>query len=106
MEFAVNNAPNRTTGYTAFFFNYGYHPLSPAQMLSATAETNNEAVTQVMSRLQADFQTALEELYKAREMMKKTTDQRRREEPMYSPGDFVLLSTRHLRMRNCLAKLQ
>ena len=38
--------------------------------------------------------------------MKKTADRRRQEEPVYSPGDFVLLSTRHLRMRNRPAKLQ
>ena len=44
VEFAVNNTPNRTTGYTAFYLNYGFHPLSPAQMLSKTEETNNEAV--------------------------------------------------------------
>ena len=46
VEFAVNNTPNRTTGYTAFYLNYGFHPLSPAQMLSKTEETNNEAVHQ------------------------------------------------------------
>ena len=75
-------------------------------MLSATTETNNEAVTQFMSRLQADFQTALEQLHRAGEMMKKIADRWRREELVYNPGDFVLLSTRHLRMRNRPAKLQ
>ena len=30
IEFAVNNTPNRTTGYSAFYLNYGFHPLSPA----------------------------------------------------------------------------
>ena len=77
VEFAVKDTSNRTTGYTAFFLNYGYHLLSPAQMLSATSETNNEAVNQFMSRLQADFQTALEQLHRAGEMMKKTADRRR-----------------------------
>ena len=51
VEFAINNTPNRTTGYTTFFLNYGYHPLSPAQMLSSTSKTNNEAVNQFTSRL-------------------------------------------------------
>ena len=27
IEFAVNNTPNRTTGYSSFYLNYGYHPL-------------------------------------------------------------------------------
>ena len=106
VEFAVNNTPNRTTGYTAFFLNYGYHPLSPAQLLGKTEETNNEAVNQFITRLQDDFRTALEQLARAGEAMKKFVDRRRRDEPIYRPGDFVLLSTRHLRMRNCPAKLQ
>ena len=106
VEFAINNTPNRTTGYTAFFLNYGYHLLSLAQMLSSTSETKNEAVNHFASRLEADFQTALEQLNRAGEMMKKYADQRQREEPVYSPGDFMLLSTRPLRMRNCPAKLQ
>ena len=52
VEFAVNNMSNRTTVYTAFYLNYGFHPLSPAQMLSKTEETNNEAVHQFTNRLQ------------------------------------------------------
>ena len=46
VEFAVNNTPNRTTGYTAFYLNYGFHPLSLAQMLSSVEATNNEAIQQ------------------------------------------------------------
>ena len=60
VEFAVNNTPNRTTGYTAFYLNYGFHPLSPAQMLSSIEATNNEAVQQFTQRLQRDFHTALQ----------------------------------------------
>ena len=44
VELAVNNTLNRTTSYTAFYLNYGFHPLSPAQMLSKIEATNNEAV--------------------------------------------------------------
>ena len=106
VEFAVNNTPNQTTGYTAFYLNYGFHPLSPAQMLSKTEETNNEAVQQFTTRLQQDFQTALQQLTQAGEAMKRFADRRRREEPVYRPGDLVLLSTRHLRMRGGPAKLQ
>ena len=32
VEFAVNNAPSRATGYSAFYLNYGYHPLHPMQL--------------------------------------------------------------------------
>ena len=75
-------------------------------MLSKTEETNNEAVHQFTSRLQQDFQTALQQLTQAGEAMKRFADRRRRDEPVYSPGDLVLLSTRHLRMRDVPVKLQ
>ena len=32
VEFVVNNAPSRATGYSAFYLNYGYHPLHPLQL--------------------------------------------------------------------------
>ena len=83
VEFAVNNTPNRTTGYTAFYLNYGYYLLSPAQMLSQTEAINNEAVQQFTSQLQEDFRTALEQLHKAGEAMKRFAGQRQREEPAY-----------------------
>ena len=106
VEFAVNNTPNRTTGYMAFYLNYGFHPLSPAQMLSRIEAMNNEAVQHFTVRLQQDFQTALQQLMQAGEAMKRFADRKRHDEPMYSPGDLVLLSTRHLRMRDCPTKLQ
>ena len=106
VEFAVNNTPNRMTGYTAFYLNYGFHPLSPAQMLSRIEETNNEAVHQFTTRLQQDFQTALQQLMQAGEAMKRFADRRRWEESVYRPGDLVLLSTRYLRIRDVPGKLQ
>ena len=52
VEFAVNNTPNRTTVYSAFYLNYGYHPLHPLQLLHAPEDTNIEAVPQFTSRMQ------------------------------------------------------
>ena len=62
IEFAVNNTPNRTTGYSSFYLNYGYHPLHPLQLLHSPEETRNEAVVQFTSRLQSDFQAAVHQL--------------------------------------------
>ena len=96
IEFAVNNTPNRTTGYSAFYLNYGYHPLHPLQLLHAPEETNIEAVTQFTSRLQQDFNVALQQLNRAKNQMMHQTDQYRRAIE-FQEGDEVLLSTRHIR---------
>ena len=105
IEFAVNNTPNRTTGYSAFYLNYGYHPLHPLQLLHSPEETRNEAVVQFTSRLQSEFQAAVQQLNKARDqMMQQTSSARRLVE--FQEGDLVLLSTRHIRFRQCPTKLQ
>ena len=105
IEFAVNNTPNRTTGYSAFFLNYGYHPLHPLQLLHSPEETNIEAVVQFTSRMQRDFEMALQQLQRAREQMMHQTDWQRRSVE-FQEGDNVLLSTRHIRFRRCPTKLQ
>ena len=105
VEFAVNNAPSRATGYSAFYLNYGYHPLHPLQLFHSPEDTSIEAVAQFTSRLQQDFAVATQQLKRAQEQMAHQTDPHRRE-VQYQVGDMVLLSTRNIRFRNCPAKLQ
>ena len=105
IEFAVNNTPNRTTGYSAFYLNYGFHPLHPLQLLHSPEETKNEAVVQFTSRMQKDFQAAGQQLNQARQQMMHQTDSSRRVLE-FQEGDLVLLSTKHIRFRQCPTKLQ
>ena len=105
IEFAVNNTPNRTTGYSAFYLNYGFHPLHPLQLLGDPEETNIEAVTHFTSRMQQDFNVARQQLNKARNQMMHQTDQQRRA-VQFEEGEDVLLSTKHIRFRQCPTKLQ
>ena len=105
VECAINNTPNRTTGYSAFYLNYGYHPLPPLQLLHAPQDTNIEAVTQFTSRMRKDFDVALQQLNRARNQMMHRIDSQRRVIE-YQEDYQVLLSTRHIRFRHCPAKLQ
>ena len=105
IEFAMNNSPNRTTGYTAFYLNYGFHPLHPLQLFTSSGETKNEFVVSFTSRLQGDFRAAIEQLHRAQEQMKKNADQHHRAVD-YAAGDAVLLNTRYLRFKNRPRKLQ
>ena len=67
LEFAMNNTPNRTTGYTAFYLKYGFHPLHPLQLFTSPGETKNEFVVSFTSRLQGDFRAAMEQLHRAQQ---------------------------------------
>ena len=105
VEFAVNNSPNRTTGYSAFFLNYGYHPLHPLQLLHSPGDSNIESVIQFTSRLREDFSVALHQLNRAREQMIHQTTQKR-QALTFQEGEQVLLSTKNIRFRRCPTKLQ
>ena len=105
VEFAVNNAPNRTTGYSAFYLNYGFYPLHPLQLLHSTNDSYVENVVSFVSRLQGDFDRAQHQLRKARDQMIQQEKMHRRE-IQFDIGDQVLLSTRYIRFRNCPQKLQ
>ena len=105
VEFAVNNSPNRTTGYSAFYLNYGYHPLHPLQLLHSPGDSNVESVVQFTSRLRDDFAVALHQLTRAREQMIHQTSRQRRI-VSFQEGEQVLLSTRNIRFRRCPTKLQ
>ena len=104
-EFAVNNTPNCTTGYTAFYLNYGFHPLHPLQLFNSLGETKNEFVVSFTSRLQGDFRAARQQLYRAQKQIKRNADQHCRAVD-YAAGDAILLNTRYLRFKNRPRKLQ
>ena len=62
IEFSINNTPNRTTGYSAFYLNYGFHPLHPLQLVNAPTDSYVENVVSFVSRLQGDFDRAQRQL--------------------------------------------
>ena len=74
IEFAVNSTPNRTTGYTGFYLNYGFHSLHPLQLLYSPEQTNVESVVSFTSRLQGYFMVAKEQLHRAQQQMKQVAD--------------------------------
>ena len=78
IEFAVNNTPNRTTGYNAFYLNYGFHPLHLLQLFHSRTDSYIENVVRFVSRLQDDFNWAQQQLTKARDQMIRQEDQHRR----------------------------
>ena len=72
------------------------NPLHPLQLLHAPEDMNIEAVTQFTSRMQKDFDVALQQLNRARNQMMYQTDSQCRAME-YQEGDQVLLSTKHIR---------
>ena len=93
-EFAVNNAWNRATGTTPFFLNCGEHPRTP---VNVDAVTTLPAANSFVGRVNATVSRARDSLLNAQRRVSKDADQARRDEQL-SVGDFVLLSTKFLRL--------
>ena len=105
VEFAINSLPNRSTGYSPFYLNYGYHPVVPTELIKGDELMRNENVSNFVQRLSDVWKVARQNLEKSVQLQKKYFDQKRRA-VQYKVGDQVLLSTTNLRMRNVPAKLQ
>ena len=93
-EFAVNNAWNRVTGSTPFFFNTGDHPRTP---VNVDVVTPLPAANSFVGRVSAAVSSARDSLLNAQRRMSRDADKARRDEA-FEIGEFVLLSTKFLRM--------
>ena len=98
VEFAVNSTPNMMTGYTGFFLNYGYHPVTPVQLLDSDVSSKVESVGEYLQRLRTIFLLAQEQIKRVNNEMKKFAD-RRRTSKQYAIGDYVRLNTKNLRFK-------
>ena len=93
-EFAVNNAWNRATGSTPFFLNYGDHPRTP---VNVELVSPLPAANAFVGRVRDTVSRALDSLRFAQIRMSEHADQARRDEQL-AVGEFVLLSTKYLRL--------
>jgi hypothetical protein len=99
VEFVINSSASPATGYTPFYLNYGFEPVTPMAMLRDTEMTAMEGVNVFAKRMEKTFQQAMQEVRQAQQRQKQQADQRRREQKFHS-GDQVLLNTTHLQLKN------
>ncbi len=105
VQFVINSSPSVTTGYSPFFLNYGFHPVTPLEMMRDREECTVESTKDFLTRMETIFIAAKKQMEKAELQMKQKADKRRRE-VSFEVDDLVLLSTVHLKMKNVPAKFQ
>ena len=101
----INSSPNKSTGFSPFFLNYGYEPVMPIQLLKGDESTKMESVASFVQRVTSDWNLAWENLQRSVGLQQKYYDQKHRD-IHYNVGDLVLLSTRNSKMKGTPAKLQ
>ena len=50
VELAINSLPNSSTGFTPFFLNYGYEPVTPIQLIRGDEVATTESVEVFVQR--------------------------------------------------------
>ncbi len=103
LEIAHNNTISSTTGYSPFFLNYGFHPVTPLvfdlnqqQVSEEVKSMNNGAATDHIETMYNAWTTALQATEKAQAAQKRQADKHRRDFEPLAVGDLVLLSTKNL----------
>lgn len=100
-EFAINNLPNRTTGQSPFYLNYGFHPRTPLQLELGDVLPAAKAFADNFSDR---IRTAQRQMTAAQDRAKAYQDQRRRDVE-FAVGQQVLLSTRNFKVQKGQRKL-
>ena len=104
VELVINSLPNSSTGFSPFFLNYGYEPVTPIQLLRGDEIARTESVAAFAQRVASDWNLARQNLDRSIRLQQKYYDKHR--DVGYKVGDFVLLSTRNLKMKGTPGKLQ
>ena len=105
VELVINSLPNSSTDFSPFFLNYRYELVTPIQLLRGDEVARTESVASFAQRVASDWNLARENLDRSVRLQAKYYDKKHRDVG-YEVGDLVLLSTRNLKMKGTLGKLQ
>ena len=98
IELVINSLPNQSTGFSPFYWNYGYEPITPIQLLKGDEEIRTESVGSFMRRVTSDWELAKEILKQSIDLQTKYYNGRHRDVE-FNAGELVLLSTRNSNMK-------
>ena len=105
MEFVINSSPNVSTGYTPFFLNYGFNPVTPMDLLKGDETSNVESVSSFIEKMRSVWTKAKKNLERSVQAQSRYYDKRHKD-IAFKVGDMVLLLTRNLAIKNTPTELQ
>ena len=105
MELVINALPNQSTGFSPFYLNYGYEPVTPIQLIKGDEEIKTESIGSFVNRVKSDWELARQNLKKSVDLQAKYYNKKHRDIG-FEVGELVLLSTRNLKMKGIPEKLK
>ena len=95
LEFAYNNATNTATGFSPFYFNLGYHPLTPFSPLIPSSNTLVPSVNEFINNQIITHTIAKESLIQSQQQQKENYD-KNHQQTTFEEGQQVLLDTSNI----------
>ena len=105
VELVINSLPNQSTGFSPFYLNYGYEPVTPIQLIKGDEEIKTESIGSFVSRVKSDWELARQNLKKSVDLQAKYYNKKHKDIE-FDAGELVLLSTRNLKMKGIPEKLK
>ena len=105
VELVINSLPNSSTGFSLFYLNYGYEPVTPIELIRGDELAKTESVASFIQRAASDWKLARENLDRSVRLQAKYYDKKHRDVG-YKVGDLVLLSTHNFKLKGTPGKLQ
>ena len=105
VELVINSLPNQSTGFSPFYLNYGYEPVTPIQLLRGGEEVKTKSIDSFVRRVKSDCELAKENLKRSVDLQAKYCNKNHKDIE-FNVGELVLLSTRNLRMNGIPEKLK
>ena len=76
VELVINSLPNSSTGFSPFYLNYGYEPVTPIQLLRGSEITNTKSVAAFTRRVASDWKLARQNLERSVQSQAKYYDKK------------------------------
>ena len=105
VELVINSLPNKSTGLSPFYLNYGHEPILPIQLIKGNEGIRTESIGSFVRRVTSDWKLGKENLQRAVGLQQQYYNRKHRD-VQFIVGDLVLLSTRNLTMKGIQDKLK
>ena len=105
VELVINSLLNQIIGFSPFYLNYGYEPVTLIQLIKDDEEIKTESIGSFVSRIKSDWEPTRENLKKSVDLRAKCYNKKHKDIE-FDTGELVLLSTRNLKMKGILEKLK
>ena len=102
LEFAYNSSPQKSTGFSPFYLNYGYEPHTPASLALGTrsddSQSRVEAVNAFASHMNGVIRAAQDAIQDSQIDQARYANRSRNLKKSFEVGQEVLLSTSNLKL--------